>query len=80
MLAFGTFHYHYYIIFILLPSIFIGFYIISESLRIVYKLIPDSLVIKTATITKKSDSYYVSFSIKYKSVNSLIPTKDIKLL
>ena len=35
-------------------------------------------MIKTATITKKADSYYVSFSLEDKSVPTLIPTNNIK--
>ena len=45
---------------------------------IVHRPIPDSFTIKTATITKKADGYYVSFSLEDKSVPSLIPTDNIK--
>ncbi|WP_293153444.1 hypothetical protein [Okeania sp. SIO2C9] len=36
------------------------------------------MTIKTATITKKADGYYVSFSLEDKSVPNLIPTNNIK--
>ncbi|NEP80909.1 MAG: transposase [Okeania sp. SIO3C4] len=36
------------------------------------------MAIKTATITKKANGYYVSFSLEYKSVPSLISTDNIK--
>ena len=45
---------------------------------IVHRAIPDGFVIKTATITKKADGYYVSFSLEDKSIPSLIPTDNIK--
>ncbi len=45
---------------------------------IVHRPIPDSFTIKTATITKKADGYYVSFSLEDKSIPSLIPTDNIK--
>ncbi|NEQ72258.1 MAG: IS200/IS605 family element transposase accessory protein TnpB [Okeania sp. SIO2C9] len=45
---------------------------------IVHRPIPDGFTIKTATITKKADGYYVSFSLEDKSVPSLIPTDSIK--
>ena len=45
---------------------------------IVHRPIPDGFVIKTATITKKADGYYISFSLEDKSVPSLIPTNNIK--
>ncbi|MGD1711842.1 RNA-guided endonuclease InsQ/TnpB family protein [Dapis sp. BLCC M172] len=45
---------------------------------IVHRPIPDGFVIKTATITKKADGYYVSLSLEDKSVPSLIPTNNIK--
>ncbi|WP_293158697.1 transposase [Okeania sp. SIO2C9] len=45
---------------------------------IVHRHIPDGFTIKTATITKKADGYYVSFSLEDKSVPSLIPTDNIK--
>ena len=45
---------------------------------IVHRPIPDSFTIKTATITKKADGYYVSLSLEDKSVPSLIPTDNIK--
>ncbi|WP_094673908.1 RNA-guided endonuclease TnpB family protein [Hydrocoleum sp. CS-953] len=45
---------------------------------IFHRQIPDGFVIKTATITKKADGYYVSFSLEDKSVPSLIPTDNIK--
>lgn len=45
---------------------------------IVHRPIPDGFRIKTATITKKADGYYVSFSLEDKSVPSLIPTNNIK--
>ncbi|WP_293075745.1 transposase [Okeania sp. SIO3B5] len=45
---------------------------------IVHRPIPDGFVIKTATITKKADGYYVSFSLEDKSVPSLISTENIK--
>nr|WP_293099555.1 transposase [Okeania sp. SIO2F4] len=45
---------------------------------IVHRPIPDEFTIKTATITKKADGYYISFSLEYKSVPSLIPTDNIK--
>ncbi|MDY7004552.1 MAG: transposase [Cyanobacteriota bacterium] len=45
---------------------------------IVHRPIPDGFVIKTATITKKADGYYVSFSLEDKSVLSLIYTENIK--
>ncbi|GGA56548.1 transposase [Okeania sp. KiyG1] len=45
---------------------------------IVHRPIPDRFVIKTATITKKADGYYISFSLEDKSVPSLIPTDNIK--
>ena len=45
---------------------------------IVHRPIPDGFVIKTATITKKADGYYISFSLEDKSVPSLIPTDNIK--
>ncbi|NEP77098.1 MAG: IS200/IS605 family element transposase accessory protein TnpB, partial [Okeania sp. SIO3B3] len=46
---------------------------------IVHRPIPDGFTIKTATITKKADGYYVSFSLEDKSVPSLIPTDNIKI-
>ncbi|MDJ0518375.1 MAG: transposase [Trichodesmium sp. MO_231.B1] len=45
---------------------------------IVHRPIPDGFTMKTATITKKADGYYVSFSLEYKSIPSLIPTDNIK--
>ncbi|NET78152.1 transposase [Okeania sp. SIO1F9] len=45
---------------------------------IVHRHIPDGFTIKTATITKKADGYYVSFSLEDKSVPNLIPTENIK--
>ena len=45
---------------------------------IVHRLILKGFTIKTATITKKSDGYYVTFSLEDKSVSSLIPTDNIK--
>ncbi|MGK7922643.1 MAG: RNA-guided endonuclease InsQ/TnpB family protein [Trichodesmium sp.] len=45
---------------------------------IVHRPIPDGFTIKTATITKKADGYYVSFSLEDKSVPSLISTDNIK--
>ncbi|NES73293.1 MAG: transposase [Okeania sp. SIO2D1] len=45
---------------------------------IVHRSIPDGFTIKTATITKKADGYYVSFSLEDKSVPSLISTENIK--
>ncbi|NEO53269.1 MAG: IS200/IS605 family element transposase accessory protein TnpB [Okeania sp. SIO3B5] len=45
---------------------------------IVHRPIPDGCVIKTATIIKKADGYYISFSLEDKSVPSLIPTNNIK--
>ncbi|MDY7005801.1 MAG: transposase [Cyanobacteriota bacterium] len=45
---------------------------------IVHRPIPDGFVIKTGTITKKADGYYVSFSLEDKSIPSLIPTENIK--
>ncbi len=45
---------------------------------IVHRAIPDGFVIKTATITKKADGYYISFSLEDKSVPILIPTENIK--
>ncbi|WP_293060720.1 transposase [Okeania sp. SIO2B3] len=45
---------------------------------IVHRPIPDGMTIKTATITKKADGYYVSFSLEDKSVPSLISTENIK--
>ncbi|MDJ0514885.1 MAG: transposase [Trichodesmium sp. MO_231.B1] len=45
---------------------------------IVHRPIPNGFTIKTATITKKADGYYVSFSLEDKSVPSLIPTENIK--
>ncbi|NER03021.1 MAG: transposase [Okeania sp. SIO3C4] len=45
---------------------------------IVHRPIPDGFVIKTATITKKADGYYLSFSLEDKSIPSLIPTDNIK--
>ncbi|MDY7002875.1 MAG: hypothetical protein SWX82_02575 [Cyanobacteriota bacterium] len=37
------------------------------------------MTIKTATITKKADGYYISFSLEDKSVPNLIPTNNIKI-
>ncbi|NES69048.1 MAG: IS200/IS605 family element transposase accessory protein TnpB, partial [Okeania sp. SIO2D1] len=45
---------------------------------IVHRPIPNRFVIKTATITKKADGYYISFSLEDKSVPSLISTENIK--
>ncbi|MDY7007576.1 MAG: transposase [Cyanobacteriota bacterium] len=45
---------------------------------IVHRPIPDGFTIKTATITKKADGYYISFSLEDKSVPNLIPTNNIK--
>ncbi len=45
---------------------------------IVHRPIPEGFTIKTATLTKKADGYYVSFSLEDKSVPSLIPTDNIK--
>ncbi|NET25152.1 transposase [Okeania sp. SIO1I7] len=45
---------------------------------IVHRQIPDGFTIKTATITKKADGYYVNFSLEDKSVPSLISTENIK--
>ncbi|NEN93460.1 MAG: IS200/IS605 family element transposase accessory protein TnpB [Okeania sp. SIO3H1] len=45
---------------------------------IVHRPIPDGFTIKTATITKKADGYYISFSLEDKSVPSLITTDNIK--
>ncbi|NEP85403.1 MAG: IS200/IS605 family element transposase accessory protein TnpB [Okeania sp. SIO2C2] len=45
---------------------------------IVHRPIPDGFTMKTATITKKADGYYVSFSLEDKSVPSLISTDNIK--
>ncbi len=45
---------------------------------IVHRPIPDDFTIKTATITKKADGYYVSLTLEDKSVPSLIPTDNIK--
>ncbi|MGB3512746.1 MAG: transposase [Microcoleaceae cyanobacterium] len=45
---------------------------------IVHRPIPEGFTIKTATITKKADGYYVSFSLEDKSVPSLIYKDNIK--
>ncbi|WP_293084729.1 transposase, partial [Okeania sp. SIO3B5] len=45
---------------------------------IVHRPIPDGFTMKTATITKKADGYYVSFTLEDKSVPSLISTENIK--
>ncbi|MGD1715148.1 RNA-guided endonuclease InsQ/TnpB family protein [Hydrocoleum sp. CS-953] len=45
---------------------------------IVHRPIPEGFTIKTATITKKADGYYVSFSLEDKSVPSRIITDNIK--
>ncbi|NES64651.1 MAG: IS200/IS605 family element transposase accessory protein TnpB [Okeania sp. SIO2D1] len=45
---------------------------------IVHRPIPEGFTIKTATITRKADGYYVSFSLEDKSVPSLISIENIK--
>ncbi|MEB3340457.1 transposase [Okeania sp.] len=45
---------------------------------IVHRPIPDGFTMKTATIIKKADGYYVSFSLEDKSVPSLIPKDNMK--
>ncbi len=45
---------------------------------VVHRPIPDGFIIKTATIIKKADGWYVSFSLKDDSVPDLIPLGQVK--
>ncbi|WP_255348895.1 transposase [Lyngbya sp. PCC 8106] len=45
---------------------------------VVHRPIPNGFVIKTATIIKKADGWYVAFSLKDDSVPELIPVEQIK--
>ena len=51
---------------------------IGEIPVIVHRLIPDGFVLKTATIVKKADGWYVSISALYEAVPNLIPIDTIK--
>lgn len=45
---------------------------------VVHRPIPDGFVIKTATITKKADGWYVCLVIQDNSVPELLPVKNIR--